>query len=789
MEQVNPNALGAPAEGFGQTVSFAFDPRGEVPQQRPITSRPSNGGFSGGMQRRASDPNAAQQEPVRADPTGALLLKVGNEIMSRKLDEQRTVKFVEGMQRAMNGAAITDVVAEVPWYAKLFGDTPMIEGARAYTASTKVNDAVAQQVSSMGQLETMNGADAAKHFTGVVNSALTGDAGTDAVIMKGMTEQLPGLMKAQAKAHYAHGQRTASAAMGANITSGAKALQSYGELHADDKVNAADMKIAKDAFVRGSLPPDGVDEDNYIKTLVGSMHLMAQTGQFHAVEALRESAVMMALPADKAAALDKAIMTAATKHRDNYALTFIGEMAALKSDAATGVAGGDVSDIKRRLEGMNSKYQRLSGSPVGLYSSDHMADMLAGTFNALKAEKVRAATATATMARADASDADKEAAVAALDQSVTALVLSGDFPALRLLSGVSSDMVDRKVLELNSSNPAKGGEILANAWLKGDYVNDVIKQQLQEPMRSAAGSEGPTDGWFRSVDLFKKLKEGPGGAPYAAAYFGEHAQGLHRAVTMMGTQGIAHSEIGRIFQSTVRGVAERRDAPMTKEVRADLISKVADLNSNALVRKYLGKTKLRQDTLDLMSDVAANSTEAWIAAGMSNTEAVAMAVADVSTTGKLEVVGGFAIENKDRRPDGKPPAQLKDLASSLAHTVSTDKAGEYFEGFMRAHKGIPTDGQIKIMRVGEVAGATHYRVSHMLDGVASTYQFTSAEWSAYAVHRNQQDTKPSKPTRWAWGPPVVYSSSDVEGIAAQRAYTAAQRRAAEELKANPPVKK
>jgi hypothetical protein len=41
--QVNPNALGAPTEGFGQTVTFAFDPRGVTPALDIAKSTPAGG--------------------------------------------------------------------------------------------------------------------------------------------------------------------------------------------------------------------------------------------------------------------------------------------------------------------------------------------------------------------------------------------------------------------------------------------------------------------------------------------------------------------------------------------------------------------------------------------------------------------------------------------------------------------------------------------------------------------------------------------------------------------------
>lgn len=760
-DQVNPNALAAPAEGFGQTVSFAFDPRGDVPTVQPITSSARGMGVSGGSGVKLSDPAAGYEPPAERDPTGALLMKVGEEILSKKLDEQRTVKFVEGMQRAMSGEAITEVVASVPWYAKLFGDTPAIEGARAYTAAAKVNEQVAKQTANMPAIQSLDTAAAAKHFSGVINQSLTGDPGTDNVIMKGMTEQLPALMKAQAKAHYGYIQKQAMTALSRNIETGAEGLQAYGQLFAEDKVTEVDMDKMSKSYIASIMPPEGIDEENYTKTLTGNMRRMAATGQFHALAALKKSGVMQALTPEQAGQVESATMAAATKTRDNYAFKFAREIAEIKSDAINPPEGQTPAEIAGRIDGMNAKYQKLTGSPVGLFSSDQKADMIAGTFNAIKAEQVRATRFAETLASRNATAAEKEAATAGLATVVTKLVADGDIDALKRTKGVTDDMIDLAVLDAATKDPEAGGSVLANAWAKTGYINRIIQNRMLLPLRQAEGRETPPDGWFSAVAKFNELKAGPGGLRYAADYFGEFAPKMERASRMLGENVFGHTQSAAIFQATMGGTQEIKPDPLSPKEREAVVKQVTDLNSNWLVRKFTGRVNLRPDALALVTEVSKENIADWRGTDMTDTEATSMGISDAVTAGKLELVGGYGIRNYDYRPGGKRPPTLKELASSPTNTVPTDKEDDYFASFMKDKLKVPQAGSVRIMRMGAGGGAHKFRVIAMPSDGGKPYDviFTSDDWQRYAAELTTKDTKPNAQA-WVSGNAALVANGD-----------------------------
>lgn len=775
-DQVNPNALGAPAEGFGQTVSFAFDPRGEAPVVNPIVSQPRGGGVSGGATIRGTDPNTAIKAPPRPDPTGALLLKVGEDILSRKLDEQRTAKYIEGMQRAMNDEAITDVVASVPWYAKLFGDTPVIEGARAYTAASTVNNSVAEQAANMPRLAELSGPDAAKHFSKVVTSTLTGDAGTDGVIMKGMAEQLPSLMKAQAKAHYSFNQKRAVAAMTEHVMTAAAALQSFGEMHSNDEVSMQEMAIAREKFVRSIVMPEGMDEDSMIKVLSGTLPAAAIKGQFHAVSALRDSGLMAALPTDVANRLDAVVNAAATKARDNYAFAYSREIAELKSDARKPSSDSTPHSISNRIDAMNAKYMKLTGSPIALFSSDQKADMLAGTFDAFKAEQDRVASYNRTVADANATSLAKEAAQAAKENAVRKMLADGQYTQVDLMDGVSPDLKDRQFLGLVADNPKVKDFHMLQGFSQAGYVNNAIKQQLQAPVRLSMGQPVPTDQWYAAVSNFEKMRS-EGGLEYASAYYGDFSKGLQRASTMLSGQGIMHPQAGLVFQAVTGGSQEKRKEPLSPKEAEKFMQEVADLSPSAIVRAFTGTSKLRPETVALMADVAREATENWRGTDLTDKEAVTQGLFEAVHSRQLEIIGGFGIKNSERWKDGQPPPTLKDLASKGGKFVPEGEADSYFQDFMKDHKGIPMDGSLKIYRMNQAAGSVAFKVAYLKDGQSAMYPFTAAEWNAYAQGRITKDTMP-KPVgskgALEFGPSITYPGT----VQSPYAHAAAQRKAA-----------
>lgn len=780
--QVNPNALGAPASGFGQTVSFAFDPRGEVPQLNPVNSTGPRGQVQGGQRAQLSDPGEVKRQQVAPDRTMEILGKVADGFINTKIDEARTEQYLSGMQRAMAGEAVAEVRETVPWYARIFGDTPVIEGAKAYTAQSVVNKTLAEQSAAMPELQKLSGPEAAKHFNQVVKSAMTGDANVDMVIMKAMSDNLPSLMKAQAKANYGYNQKQAAQAMSTSIATGAEALQAVGESYANDTMDQKAYDARSAQFVASVVPPAGIDEEHYIKSLSSNLKGMAAKGQFHAIEALRKSGLFSVLPPDQATAIEGAIESSANKARNNYAFKFAKDMAELKSDAAHPAEGQTPNDIAERIDRMNAAFQKLTGAPKGLYSSDEKADMLTGTLNAFKAEDAKLKAANLVLTNKQATADAKAAAAAAIDAVVDKAVSDGEIAWLKTQPGVTQDAIDRKVLEKTMRDPIAGSNLLANAFVKSNYVNEVMAQDLQAKVRNSYGRESPTADWFASVDQYRHMAAQKGGWALANAYFGPEAHKIARAVSMLGGKGNDNPDASAIYQNSMDESKQAKPSPLNKEEKAGLVSAVEKQSPGWFSKTFGGAVKLRPDTMAIIYDNAEEYTEKWrTVPGMTNEDATARGVAQAVSDGKLELVGGYAVVNPAWQKGKKPPS-LREIAENgdgqFFLSIPAGKTDAYFAGFLKDRIKVSDTTSTSIRRMGEAGGMQNYAiVGTGDDGLPKVFNFNSLQWRQYASERTATDTTPAPPDK-AWyraGPKLVeFDTVNPYSSQAERAAQAAK---------------
>jgi hypothetical protein len=759
--QVNPNALGAPTEGFGQTVTFAFDPRGVTPSLEVAKSTPAGFNVSGVSHKEGMAPVPSAAPP--RDGTADLLMRVGAEILAPKLEEQRNAKFVEGVQRAMQGEAAKDIANQQPWYSRIFGDTPAVAGARAYEVQAKVNEIVSKQTANMDAIKGLDPDAAAKHFSGLINQQMTGDPATDQHVAKAMLDQLPMLMKSQAKAYHGYVQQRAAKALSTNMATAGEALQQYGQSLAEDTISPEDMAVQKRAFIASILPPEGINEETYGKTLAANIRAAADKGQFHVIAAIKESGGWDALTPEQQNVATAAVNSAATKFRDQYAFRYAREIAELKSDAAHLPAGMTPKDISDRFTKMNTAYQKLSGSPVGLFSSDEMATGVAGAFNYLKAEEVRAAAHQATLADKNAKAADKALAAAELDASVNRLIASGDVGVAKVITKATDDQVNIAAYKAftDKDNPQVATDLLRNNFVKRGYVNPILKEEYRGLLRSSEGRDAPTDDFFMAADRYKTLASGAGGTALADAMFGDYAPRLAKFLRMTGGNYM-NPNVADAFMASMDRSGDAKPQPLNAKARTSLAKDIAKSVDPFMPAWLGGGVHLREDTADALATMAENNIEDWRAVGgVSDAEAVKRGIAGALAGGQVEIVGGFAV----RRGTTGATKSLRELAGSApdgkVQAIPEGAEDKYFERFLSSKlkaEGVDLGGtSVAIHHLGAAGGAERYSVAVAKDGNTVLRSFTSAEWQRFAGEQSKQDTMPVQKLPWAVGPYVDYS--------------------------------
>lgn len=771
--KVNPNALGAPTEGFGQTVSFAFDPRGVTPPLALAKSQPHGVGASGVSSPQGTNPAVANQ-PVRKDGTADLLMRMGEEIFRPHLEKAKNAQYIKGMQQAMAGAAVADMAKEQPWYSRLFGDTPMMEGARTYEVFSKVNGTVQAQTADMDRLKTMGPQEAQSHFARVMEQSMTGDASSDTLIAKGLMDAMPGLMKAQAKAHYGWGQQRAVDAMSKSMAQAGDTLQQYGQQFADDTINDKDMAVLKRSSIQAIQPPDGINEENFGKVLTGSLKGWAQRGHFHAIEAVRESGGFEALSPEQQNSVNAAVMAAATKHRDNYAFQFVKEIAELRSDAANPASGQTPEQLVQRYKRMNERYVKLTGSPVGLFTSDEVAAGAAGTINAIKTEQARADTRQQVLNDKAADAAEKERARAEETEAVRKYLSQGDVMMAARATKASKDEIDMQFAAMfKSGKPDSASFLIRQNFVRGDgYVNPILKAEFSQDVRMAEGRGAPSDQFYQALQRYEEMKAGDGGMALAQAYHGEFGLKLEKFSRM--TAGYPNGEMdAQAWTAAFDRTDVSKPQPLgTKEVAA--LAKSVAGNMNDRVPEFLGgKFNLRPDALDYLSQLAEPAVEDWRGVPtVTDKEAVAHGIASAVLSRRVELIGGYAVD----RSDVNAGPTLREIGSAKAN-IPDGSHNEFFAMFLRS-KGVDEGGTTRIMKTGD-----RYTVTTMVDGVPKMRQFTPLEWTNFAAAATLDRTTKLKSGEvriagnrhsLAFGPAITYKAdASKPSIYASRAERAA----------------
>lgn len=758
--QVNPNALGAPTEGFGQTVTFAFDPRGVTPALDIAKSTPAGGGAGPVSHGALRNPDDIPQP--RSDGTAELLMKAGAEIIAPLVERSRNEQFVKGVQAAMGGEAAADIAKQQPWYSRIFGDTPAVAGARAYEVQNKVNNVVSEQLANMDKLQKMGPEDASKHFSGLINGQMTGDPQSDSLIAKSMIDQLPGLMKAQAKAYHGYTQRRAVGAMSQQMASAGDALQQAGQLYSQDTIDDKDFAVRKQAYIHSIMPPDGINEENYAKTLAANIRAAADKGQFHVIAAIKESGGFDAMTPEQQNQANLAIDKAAVKYRDRYAFDFARQIAELKSDQAHLPEGMTPHDIADRYTKMNTAFQKLTGSPVQLFTSDEMAGGIAGSMNYLKAEEAQAERSNATLADKNAKAEAKQLAAQELDMQVQKHIAGGTVFLAKVLTKATNDQIDAAAYTAftDQKNPQVGTDLLRKNFVDGGYTNPILKQEFMGFMRRSEGRESPSMDFLRGVARYNELASGTGGKALADSYFGDYAPRIERFNRMTG--GDPNSpNVADAFTAAMDRSGAYTPQPMSAKDRTKLAAEVASMENSNWPRWLGGKVNLRgADTVDALATVAQKYVEDWRGVGgVPDAEAVKRGIAAAITNGNVEVLGGFAIRRGDA-PSGKSLRELSNYSPEGKFVaVPAGREDAYFSDFLSAK--LKADGEsglggasVIIHNAPQVGGVNQFSVTVTKDGVTKMHRFTAVEYQRYVGEAVKHDTVKGDRVDWPSGVPL-----------------------------------
>jgi hypothetical protein len=516
----NDNILGAPAQGFGQDVSFTFRPDNRSTPNLDGLGRATaaRGGVlgspvSGGVQ---------QARPVisvdnRPDPTMTLLSKMAEGALKHKLQEKRAEAFVDGMQRAANGEAIADIAEGQPWYTTIFGESDVVEGARAYTTQAKTAELAGAIEDGMHELRKMDSSQAKSYYSDLLAKNMTGDPATDAALMQGFARTLPATMRRQAKEHYAFRQEEASAAESRAFLSAADLMQKRAQAGTQN-----DDEYAREwvSFIAGSRPAVGRDVESWQKARTQDMLNLAQAGKFHAVGALKASGFLDLLPADSRTKIESALDTAENRTVSNKLFEYAPMIGQIAGQAEVFSTDLDPTATAQQMRDLNARFRKETGIDRDLITMAQGAGIIKDAHVTLLREGERRLRESEQAAKEALKAGDKARA----DEltKLGALTQIGLGQAAAAKRALPDGVVDTQFHQAWMGAGSKGGRdaqaqlLMLNFGNEG-YVNPAVRSFYETRTKVAGGNAMPAQFMELYADYQTQQAQHPA---LADAYFG-----------------------------------------------------------------------------------------------------------------------------------------------------------------------------------------------------------------------------------------------------------------------------
>lgn len=599
----NDNILQAPAEGFGQQVTFATRP-GETPyldgmgregQSRSgVVGSPGLGSGVGG-----AHIGAAGIEAPPPNVTMALIQRVGGQYMQQRIKEEKAAAFITGMQRAAGGEAIKDIVEGEPWYANIFGESDVVEGARTYTAQAKAAEAAGAIEDAMPEVRKMDPAQANAYFTQLVAKSMTGDDVTDASLMQGFARMLPGTMRRQAKEHYAWRQEEASIAESNALLSAADLLQKRAAAGVQTDDEYATQAVQ---FIAGMRPAQGRDVESWTKARTKDLIELAQAGKFHAVAAIKHAGLLDLLNPDQRTRVESALDTAENKTIANKSFEYAGEIGVIAGQAKVFSTDLSAESSLDKLKALNDRFRKETGIDrdlITLTQGSRVAEDATATILREGERRIRVAEEDA---KEKAKAGDKEAADLTLKLgAVQAIGLGQAGPASRA-KGMSS-VVDEQFNSAFKALAPKGPDAQAQMLMQnytgngtGDgYVSKDVKEMFERRAAVAVGAQMPADLLKLHEEYAALKRQSPA---LADAYFGNMADRMWNFDAML-TDGPPGSRNESQAYAASFGTEPPRRKPLSDKERVSVGETLAAQHDSPAWKFWKQQREpLREDQLD-----------------------------------------------------------------------------------------------------------------------------------------------------------------------------------------------
>ena len=649
----NDNILQAPAQGFGQEVTFTARPDARNTPNLDGLSR--LGQTRGGVQ---GVPVAGHQQRMTSieapppSPTFALLSKVAEAHLQQKVKEERAKAFVTGMQRAAGGEAIKDIAEGQPWYARIFGESDVVEGARTYTAHAKAAEAAAAIEDSMSEVRKLGPAESNAYFSQLVAKHMTGDAATDASLMQGFARTLPATMRRQAKEHYAWKQEEASKAESSALLSAAELLQKRAT---SDKQTDDEYATQAVQLIANMRPAVGRDIDSWTKARTNDLLALAQGGKFHAVNAIRQAGMLNLLPPEARTKVETALDTAENRTIATKSFEYADEIGRIAGQAEVFSTDLSPERTRQQLGELNARFRKETGIDRDLISLDKGSGIVKDAHVTILREGERRIRQAEEDARKAAAEGDKERAkLVKMQGALSAISLGHAGAAQRVGDGMSS-IVDEQFLNVYRTLSQQPNGLQQQATLlwqnytgngTGDgYINKDIKDTFERRVEVSIGAQMPAD-FLKLHDEYAALKARH--PALADAYFGKHADRMAVFDSLLQPGAVGSRNEAMAFVTAFGSQEPPRFKPLGDKERKAARSAIGSQHDSSDWKFWKQQREpLREDQLDAATNDLDNLVAKYRSLpGVSLEQATQRAFAEQKRLNGADMVGGYYIRGQ-----------------------------------------------------------------------------------------------------------------------------------------------
>lgn len=463
------------------------------------------------------------------DKTAAAVFGFAETLLKPVAAEVAERKFLEGVQRASSGEALTEIVNTQPWYSKIFGPSSAVEGARQYSLDAQAAkfDAAVQQ--AMPTLRNTSPDELPAIIQKMSKEFETGDPTTDAQLGLRLTKVLPNLIQAHTREYYKAQQEQAYNQRFEAAQQNATSLQIVSQ---DTMATDDDKQLRQGIFLQGFVLPTGVDPESHKQFVATSLVSLAEAGQFHAVNLALSSGALQQLSPEKRLQVERSVNQFKKQHasdaRDSYAKDF-----AQVYDRARNDPEYSAENVMQDYDALNAKYASLSGNDQPLVAGTTRA---ATAQSALAAywQRIRQGEALQAKAAEDlASQGKVVEAQALMDDAIGTAFKTNGYAGAKASPEFKDKDVDRLFLKQWNVTDAEGNvDWKARAALlkhhgafKGDGVGDIVPAAVKVELARMVNSQGQSlnNNFIQAYGIFRDLtanRQDLAGQAAARAVFG-----------------------------------------------------------------------------------------------------------------------------------------------------------------------------------------------------------------------------------------------------------------------------